>query len=406
MTGTVAALVLKDNREQTETLSLAESQAAGMVDVHTRFLGALESSRNLDRELEALPSNEELAERSREDAGLTRPELAVVLAYSKIELFAQLVDSDVPEDEHLSAELDRYFPAPLPQRFADEIRAHRLRREIITTQIINNMLHGGGTTFVYRLHEESGAPASEIARAYAAARDIFGMRPQWGEIEALDGKVETDVQTHMLLQGRRLVERGSRWLLAHRNRPLDIGTTVEFFAPGAAVLAKAVPRLLGPSDVEPLMLQAEELEQAGVPPGLAKRVAELATMVSTFDIVEVADESGLDVEQVAAVHFKLAERLDLHWLRDRIVALPRDDRWQALARAALRDDLYSLHRSLTAEVLRQPGRNPDAWVDNNPAAERCMQTLAEIRVGHVFDTTTLPVAVREVRNLLQAGART
>jgi glutamate dehydrogenase len=404
MTGTVAALVLKDNREQTETLSLAESQAAGMVDVHTRFLETLQSSRNLDRELEALPSNDELAERNREDAGLTRPELAVMLAYSKIELHAQLLDSDVPEDEHLSAELDRYFPAPLPQRFAEEIRAHRLRREIIATQVINNMLHGGGTTFVFRLHEESGAPPSEIARAYAAARDIFGMRAQWGEIEALDGKVDTDVQTHLLLQGRRLVERGSRWLLAHRSRPIDIGATVQFFAPGAAALSKTLRRLLGPSDVEPLMIQTEELEQAGVPPGLAQRAAELATMFSTFDIVEVANESGLDVEQVAAVHFKLAARLDLHWLRDRIVELPRDDRWRALARAALRDDLYSLHRSLTAEVLRQPDRDADAWVDRNPAAERCMQTLAEIRVGHVFDTTTLPVAVREVRNLLRAGA--
>jgi glutamate dehydrogenase len=405
MTQAVAELVLRDNYEQTATLSLSEAQAADMIDVHTRFLEFLEGSRKLDRELEALPSSEEMAERTREGRGLTRPELAVQLAYSKVELYAQLLDSDVPEDPHLSTELDHYFPAPLPQRFADQMRGHRLRREIIATQVINNMLHGGGTTFVFRLHEESGAPASEIARAYAAARDIFGMRPQWAEIEALDGEVETDVQNHMLLQGRRLVERGSRWLLAHRTRPLDIGATVHFFSPGANALARALPRLLGPSDIEPLMVQAEELEQAGVPPSLAQRVAGLSTMFATFDIVEVAEQSGLDVEQVAVVHFRLGERLDLHWLRDRIVALPRDDRWRALARAALRDDLYSLHRSLTAEVLRQPDRDADAWVDSNPAAERCMQTLAEIRVGHVFDTTTLPVAVREVRNLLQAGAR-
>jgi glutamate dehydrogenase len=405
MTGAVSELVLRDNYEQIATLSLSEAQATDMIDVHTRFLEFLEGSRKLDRDLEALPSSEEMAERTREGRGLTRPELAVQLAYSKVELYAQLLDSDVPEDPHLSTELDRYFPAPLPQRFADEIRGHRLRREIIATQVINNMLHGGGTTFVFRLHEESGAPASEIARAYAAARDIFGMRPQWAEIEALDGQVETDVQTHMLLQGRRLVERGSRWLLAHRSRPIDIGATVHFFSPGASVLAKALPRLLGPSDVEPLMVQAEELEQAGVPPALAQRVAGLATMFATFDVVEVAEESGLDVEEVAGVHFRLGDRLDLHWLRDRIVELPRDDRWRALARAALRDDLYSLHRNLTAEVLRQPDRDVDAWIDGNAAAERCMQTLAEIRVGHVFDTTTLPVAVREVRNLLQAGAR-
>jgi glutamate dehydrogenase len=411
MTPAVADLVLKDNYEQTETLSLAETHAVGMVDVHARFLERLEAAHELDRELEALPSGEELGERSREDSGLTRPELAVALAYSKIHLYRELLDSDVPEDPHLSAELDRYFPAPLPQRFPDEIRAHRLRREIIATQVINNMQHGGGITFAYRLHEETGAPASEIARAYAAARDIFSMRAQWAEVEELDNRVAAEVQLDMLLEGRRLVERGSRWLLGHRNRPLDIGATVHFFAPGAAALFDAVPRLLGPSDVEPLTVKADELEQAGVPPGLAHGVASLPTMFATFDIVEVAAESGLDVQDVAAVHFRLGERLELHWLRDRIVALPRDDRWRALARAALRDDLYSLHRSLTAEVLRGSGPNGsvrervDQWVESNPASERCLQTLAEIRVGHVFDTTTLPVAVREVRNLLQAGAR-
>jgi glutamate dehydrogenase len=404
MTPAVAELVLKDNYEQTETLSLAEAQAVGMVDVHARFLDGLEAAGVLDRELEALPSREELAERSREDQGLTRPELAVALAHSKLYLYSELLNSDVAEDPHLSVELDHYLPDPLPTRFADHMRAHRLRREIIATQVINNMQHGGGITFAFRLHEETGAPAAEIARAYAAARDIFSMRGQWAEIEALDNEIAAEAQISMLLEGRRLVERGARWLLSHRNAPLDIGATVRFFEPGAAALFEAVPKLLGPSDVEPLTVRADELEQAGVPARLAHRIASLPTMFATFDIVEVATESELDVEQVATVHFRFGERLELHWLRDRIVALPRDDRWRALARAALRDDLYSLHRALTAEVLRS-GKGVDEWVDSNPASERCMQTLAEIRVGHVFDTTTLPVAVREVRNLLQTGAR-
>jgi glutamate dehydrogenase len=411
MTRSVAELVLKNNYEQSETISLAEAQAPAMIDVHARFLDALETSRKLDRELEALPTAEDLAERKRDHRGLTRPELAVALAYSKIDLYAELLDSDVPEDPHLSGELDRYFPDPLPERFGERMRSHRLRREIIATQVVNNMAHGGGTTFAFRLHEESGAPASEIARAYAAARDIFEMRPQWGEIEALDNRVEAELQVEMLLEGRRLIERGSRWLLRSRRRPLDIGATVHFFAPGAAVLYDSVPRLLGPSDLEPLTVRAESLEQAGVPPSLALRVAALGTMFATFDIVEVADEGQLEVEQVAAVHFRLGERLELHWLRDRIVALPRDDRWRALARAALRDDLYGLHRALTAAVLQDapagatPRERVDTWVAENPASERCLQTLAEIRVGRVFDTTTLPVAVREVRNLLHARSR-
>jgi glutamate dehydrogenase len=275
--------------------------------------------------------------------------------------------------------------------------------------VANNVLHGGGTTFTFRLHEETGAYASEIARAYATARDIFEMRRGWADIEALDNLVAAEVQISMLLEGRRLIERGSRWLLRNVSRPIDIGATVARFAPGAAVLSQAAPRLLGEGDVEPLRARAERLKSAGVPDDVADRVALLPVMFAVFDVVEVSAEAGIDVDQVAAVHFRLGERLGLHWLRDRIVALPRDDRWRALARAALRDDIYGLHRALTAQVLRSEDSAGDVearvegWIERNPAAGRTEKTLAEIRVGNVFDTTTLPVAVREVRNLLLAS---
>jgi glutamate dehydrogenase len=409
MTDSVAALVLRDNYEQAETLSLAEAQAAGMLDVHERFMRGLESARKLDRELEALPDDEEVAERKRDHRGLTRPELAALLAYSKIDLYAELIDSDVPEDPYLSAELERYFPSPLPERFGKAMRAHRLSREIVATQVANNVLHGGGTTFVFRLHEESGAPASEIARAYAVTREIYAMRPQWGEIEALDNRVESSVQISMLLEGRRLIERGSRWLLRNRTRPMDIASTVGRFRPGAETLFESLPRLLAPADAEPLARRADELRDAGVPDELASRVASLSTMFSVFDVVEVADGTGLDVEEVAAVHFALGARLGLHWLRDRIVELPRDDHWRARSRAALRDDLYAIHRELTAEVLRAAPPGPeaaarvDAWVEAHPATERALQTIADIRAGRTYDLTTLPVAVREVRNLIKGG---
>jgi glutamate dehydrogenase len=234
------------------------------------------------------------------------------------------------------------------------------------------------------------------------------MRAQWAQIEGLDNRVDAETQTAMLLEGRRLVERGSRWLLRNRRRPLAIAAAVEDLGPGAAVLYAAVPELLGPSDLDPLTSRANELQAAGVPDALALRVASLGPMAATFDIVEVARETDWDVEAVAAIHFHLGSRLQLHWLRDAIVALPRDDRWRALARAALRDDLYGLHRALTADVVRSAPAAGDAeecverWVAGAAAAERCLATLADIRVGRVYDLTTLPVAVREVRNLIQA----
>jgi glutamate dehydrogenase len=273
--------------------------------------------------------------------------------------------------------------------------------------VVNNTLHGAGTTFVFRLHEETGANASDIARAYTVAREVFQMRPMWAEIEHLDNKVEAEIQTHMLLEGRRLVERSARWLLRNRRRPLDIAATVSDFAPGAERLYDSIPSLLAPAEVEPLAHTAHQLRDAGVPDRLAMRVASLPTMFSTLDIVEVAAETGNDLELVARIHFDLGHRLQLHWLRDRIVALPRDDRWRALSRAALRDDLYGLHRALTAEVLVHADGTAgnshamvETWLASNTAVARTLDTLADIRVGRVYDLTTLPVAVREIRNLL------
>jgi glutamate dehydrogenase len=210
----------------------------------------------------------------------------------------------------------------------------------------------------------------------------------------------------MLLEGRRLVERGSRWLLRNRPRPLAIAPAVERYAPGAEALYDSIPSRLGNGDDEPLLRRAAELEEAGVPAGLAGRVSSLGLMFSTLDIVDVADETGLGVEQVAEVHYRVGSKLELHWLLGHVLALPREDRWQALARAALRDDLHSLHRTITAEVLRDgpqvedPDERVAEWIARSPAAERTLQTLADIRAGRVYDLTTLPVAVREVRNLL------
>ncbi len=408
MTDEVAELVLTDNYEQGETLSLAEVQSASMIDVHARFIRGLEQAGRLDRGLEALPSDEAIAERKAAGKGLTRPELATLVAYSKLELHDELVDSDVPEDPHLSGELERYFPRVLSERFGAEMREHRLRREITATQVVNNVLHGGGSTFAFRLSEELGALPSETARAYAVARDVFEMRPLWSQIEGLDNRIDAAMQTRMLLDGRTLVERATRWLLRNRRRPLPIAATVAFFEPGAAALYRALPRLLDTEQAEQLALRLEEYANAGVPLEVAQRSASLAPMFSALDIVEVAHDLELDVEAVAAVHFRLGARLHMQWLRERISELPRDDRWNALARAALREDLNTLHRTLTADVARgapsaaEADARIDTWIAGNPAAERCLTTLTDIQQGLVFDLTTLAVGVREVRNLIQA----
>ncbi|HEV2061735.1 MAG TPA: NAD-glutamate dehydrogenase, partial [Solirubrobacteraceae bacterium] len=382
MTDDVAALVLRDNGRQAQALTLAAAQAPAMLDVHHRFIRHLEHVARLDRELEALPDAETIEERRAAGEGLARPELAVLFAYSKVMLYAELLDSDLPEDPWLSKDLARYFPSPLPERFAEAMEAHRLRREIIATHVTNSLVDRAGMTFVFRMHEETGAPASEIARAYAVARDVYGMPAFWNEVEALDHRVPAVIQTEMLLDARKLIERATRWLLRNGRRPLDVAATVADFQSGAGEIAACLPGALVDGDREAWESRVQELESAGVPADLAARAASLAALFGVLDMVQVAVAAGQPIDEVAALHFRIGARLRLHWLRDRVLALPRDDRWQAMARAALRDDFFVLHRELTDDVLRESppqGTSEErlsAWIACNRATlDRCMGIL-------------------------------
>jgi glutamate dehydrogenase len=409
MTEDVSELVLRNNRTQTLALSLARAQAAGMLDVHDRFIRSLEQAGKLDRALERLPDIEAIGERATARLGLTQPELAVLLAYSKITLYAALLDSDLPEDPYLSRELARYFPPALPERYGEQMERHRLRREIIATHVTNNLVDRAGTTFIFRMSEDTGAPASDIARAYAIAREVFEMPRLSDDVEALDNRVEAEVQHRMLLEGRKLGERATRWLLRNRRRPLDIAAEVERFAAGARALSEALPGVLVDSEREEWGAAVASLVAAEVPEPLAERVASLGALFAALDVVEVAGGAGRPVDDVAALHFLLGGRLHLHWLRDRIVQLPRANRWEAMARAALRDDLFSLHAELTADVLAggqaegDSDARLDAWIAANSApVERCAGMLSDIMAGGTYDLTTLPVALRELRNLIQS----
>jgi glutamate dehydrogenase len=338
--------------------------------------------------------------------GLTAPELAILLSYSKITLYKELLASDAPEDPYLSGELERYFPTPLRERFREQMREHRLHREITATHVVNSMLNRCGPSFAFRLGEETGAAEPEIARAYTAAREIFDMRTLWTEIEALDNRVDAGTQTRMFLEARKLVERATRWILRNRQTPLDITASISSFSEGAAELAERIPDLMLDGDREDMERATGQMVEANVPPELAKRAAILGAMFSALDIIDVAGATGQPLEAVAAVYFTLGDRLRFHWLRDHIEALPSDNRWRTLARAALRDDVYSQQAELTAEILRSvPDELPalqriNAWVDNNQGpVERALQVLTDINSSGICDLSTLSVALREIRKL-------
>jgi glutamate dehydrogenase len=410
MTDEVADLVLRDNYEQTQAISTSVAQAASMLDVHARYIRHLEQTGRLDRALEFLPDDETLIERKAAGDGLTPPEFAILLSYTKVALYEEVLASDLPDDPNLTGELERYFPTPVRQRFRTRLARHTLRREIVAAQVTNALVNRAGTTFVFRLNEETGATAPDIARAYIVAREVFDLPSLWDEIEHLDGRVAAQTQLAMLLKTRILLERATRWFLRNRPRPLDIAAANSRFGPGAAALAAAADDVVCAADRHAARRTAEELVGAGVPPALAERVGHLESLLPVLDLVEVAAATGLSLDEATGVYFAIDDRLDLRAVRERIAALPREERWEALARRALWEDLQNEHRALTADILRESenGAVADrvaAWVTHNaPAVERCEQVLADVKAGDASDLATLSVAVREVRNLIEATA--
>jgi glutamate dehydrogenase len=400
MTDEVAAMVLRDNYDQTGALAIARAQAGPMVDVHARYLRKMENEGSLDRVIEFLPSDEVLAQRRSNGAGLTSPEFAVLLAYTKLDVAARLLASDACEDPWFARELSGYFPEPLRDgRFAAAMARHPLRREIIATRVTNLLVDRAGTSFIHRLTEETGASVPELAAAHTAAWQIFGLEELWGSIEALDNVVPAATQIEMILPIRRLAERVTRWLVRHGPRPLDVTAAVSTFSPGAATLAGLLPALLSPADRDAAGSRAARWVEAGAGKELSDRVAALDAVAPALDVVQVAGGREA-VADVAVVYFALGTALELDWLRDRIASLPRDDRWQALARSALGDDYGMERAALTHEVHRAGGL--DRWLDRHrPAVDRFLLVIDDIRSGPATpDLATLSVAMREARALL------
>ncbi|MFF8596030.1 NAD-glutamate dehydrogenase [Streptomyces sp. NPDC015220] len=408
MTDEVGALVLRNNYAQNTAIANALAQSKDMVHAQQRFMRHLVREGHLDRALEFLPTDRQIRERLAAGHGLTGPETAVLLAYTKITVAEELLHTSLPDDPYLRTLLHAYFPTQLREQFGEQIDSHPLHREITTTVLVNDTVNTGGTTYLHRLREETGASLEEIVRAQTVARAIFRSAPVWDAVEALDNQVEADVQTRIRLHSRRLVERGTRWLLNNRPQPLQLGETVEFFAERVEQVWAQLPKLLKGTDLEWYQQVYDELSGAGVPDELATRVAGFSSAFPALDIVSVADRMGKDPMDVAEVYYDLADRLSITQLMDRIIELPRADRWQSMARAAIREDLYAAHSALTADVLAAgngtstPEQRFKVWEQKNAAIlSRARTTLEEIRGSDAFDLANLSVAMRTMRTLLR-----
>jgi glutamate dehydrogenase len=403
MTDEVSEIVLKDCYRQTHSLSITAMRGAEQLKEQIRFIHDLERSGKLDRELEFIPSDDEIAERMAQGKGLTRPELSVLLAYGKMVLKEQLVTPEITDDPYHGRLLIEAFPLPLQQKYSSQMQEHPLRAEIIATELANNIGNDMGLNFVNRMHEETGASVAEIANCYAMAAEVFELRKTWNEIESLDNKISSLVQTEMLFQLRRTVRRACRWFLRHRNPSHSIEQAIEFYRPTFMVMTEKLFDFMIKDEVAQIQHVEKDLIKEGVPAGVATRISQLSSLFSVMDIAQIAEHDDREIEVVADLYFNLGASLDLHWFLDQITRQPVSNHWQALARSAFREELDWQQRALTLVILRtSPGSTDieqmlEQWLAANQLPlERWQHILGDFRTSQTHEFAKFSVALREL----------
>ncbi|MBP6681897.1 MAG: NAD-glutamate dehydrogenase [Halioglobus sp.] len=410
MTESVAELVLSNNYHQVQAISMAEFQALERAGEYQRFIRAFEEAGRLDRRLEFLPPDEELLERRLRGQALTRPELSVLVSYSKAVLKEQLIDSDLGGDAYLALMVDSAFPQRLVDTYRGEILSHRLHREIMATQLANDIVNRMGISYIQRQQAATGAAVADVARAYISAMEIYGIRELWGQIEALDHQVSSAIQMEMMLSVIRLLKRATRWLLRNRRHQLLPTDCVAGFAAGLEQLREAYPGMLRGRAAKQFQVLYDHFAAGGVEPGLARDIAAADHAYTALGIIHATGDTDAPLMEVAGLYFIIGERLELDWFGELILASKVENEWQALARDTYLEDLEWQQRTLATGALRHMGedRNLATCVNQWELTEaallqRWRQMLAELHASTAPDFSMFAVANRELLDLAQSS---
>lgn len=400
LTDEVAALVLRNNYLQSQALSTLELQTVERLPELRGVIRDLVRSGELDRAVESLPDDETLTARRKQGLGLTRPELAVLLAYAKISLNRQLLDSDLPEDRYFSAELSRYFPPVVRRRFARDIPRHKLHRQIITTAVTNSLVNRMGPSFVLRARHESGASAADVARAYSIAREILNMRELWGQLEALDNRVASNAQYVGHADTARLLRHMTIQLLRQRRGKLDVAARIKSLSVPMRELILTLPEALAGLPAQRQRTALATHVASGLPMTLATQLANLRVLENALDIIGAAADGAIRVGAAAKLWFHTSAELRLDWLDDRITRLAVDSPLQATARTGLRETTRGIERRLMAAVMAERGLEP--WRKTHAIAlAHWERTVAEIAAQETADFASLSVCLDALRQLVE-----
>jgi len=400
MTEEVGRLVLKDNFLQTQALSVAQTRGFALLESQTRLMRALERQDLLDRGVEFLPGDKLLADMRTNRQSLTRPELAVLMAYSKMVLYRDLLASSLPDEEYCKADLKRYFPKLMQKDFLPAIDAHPLKREIIATVVTNSLVNRAGITFYFDIIEDVGVSPRDVAAAYIIARDAFDMRGIWKAMEEMTGVISSDIQAEIHANLDRFLGRVTLWLLRNQPLPLDMGKLAAELFPQVAQVEKIKASLHSEATKHAADKLSTHLQENGVPKALAETVANLEIMESAFDIIAVSLKSKLPMARVGKLYFELGKQLRLGWLRRSASQISGVSHWERLALQALVGDVYDEQRRLTINALAQGKSEPQAWAERNREhIVRIHSFIDDLKTGDTIDLPRLTVALKHIRAL-------
>lgn len=413
MTDEVSELVLRDNYETTQILDLESSVTQHTMDIFRRFMTELEKRGRLDRKLEFLPTDKAILERKANNKLFTSPEIAVLLSYCKLYLKQDILATDLPELAFFEKHLTTAFPQPLRERYLPQMKQHRLRREIIATQLSKSITDHMGINFVERLQGESGCSVALVVRAYSMTESVYQLSTLWRQIEALDSQVDIATQQYMMLQLYYLIRRGTRWFLRNRKADQDVQQTIDDFSPLISDLIKGLPEFLPAENLELLRVEEDSLIEKGVPEALANRMASCSILFTSLDLVEASRISHFTLPEVAEIYYLLGNLLDLNWLRESINNYPIETQWGELGRSSFRDDLDRVQRELSINVLLLTKKKMkkatinerfEVWSQEHRIfTDRWKNLLGDIKSAGSVEFVTYSVLLRELFDFVQAS---
>lgn len=402
MTANVSALVLRDNYLQTQALRTASQVAHYTLPNHQVFMRKLEKAGILNRAIEFLPDDVEIANRQQSGRGLTAPEMSVLLAYSKMTLDKEILNSSLAGDSDFNNLLIGYFPKHLQENYREYILNHYLRREIISNQLANLIVNRAGITFMSRFTDEFSVSNENVIKAWWAAYQALDAERLYQSIESLDNKVEADVQLKLFIHVEKAVERLCRWTLRYVTDFSNISALLEKFRPKILVLEGKITELITSSDYPEVKHDEVAFIDSGVPADLAGIVARQAFLAQTVDIVALADKHNLNAMDVASSYFLVGRVLRVDWLRQNVLLLPRENKWQSLVRSALLADIYRVYRSVMESAIVETNGDSQAWMDAHPERiNRIFDMLEELQSYRTLDLAMLSTAIREYVDILR-----